>query len=298
MHARDTSKATDGTTTRLPVGRVPVRPAGSEAGPVRAGAAPVPSVLDLQRAAGNAAVTRMVRQARGGTPDVQRAPKQAPGASKQGEHVFNALDALAMKAYTTLKGMRDERIGQLNQQVTSKSLSKEQAGRAAGQSGVKERLEQLRTRAEEAGRKRDHARYRSAMQGAEKGAGGDQNSRDYSQLSNAVMSALATCGTSGWRGGAALQSYRGARLESIIIDQVARQQLRDNELPKSDNKAFDAWFDETRAAMNELFEDIIGTADAMHEMLRVTRRGAGGYPDRGRPGAEELSDTDGESADA
>ncbi|MFI9028534.1 hypothetical protein [Streptomyces sp. NPDC053560] len=283
MHARDTSKATDGTTPRLPAGRVPVRAAGPEA-----------SLLALQRAAGNAAVSRAVGGARGGAADVQRAPKQTPGASKQGEHVFNALDALAMKVHATLKDMRESRIGELNQQVKSKSLSPEQAGRAGAQRGVKEQLDRLRDSAAEAGRKRDHARFRSAMQGAAKDAGGDQNSRDYSELSNAVMSALATCGTSQWRGGAALQSYRGARLESIIIDQVARQQLRDNELPKSDNRAFDAWFEETRAAMHALFEDIIDTADAMHEMLRVTRRGAGGWPDRGQPGAEGLSDTEGE----
>ncbi|POX40863.1 hypothetical protein C3486_11770 [Streptomyces sp. Ru73] len=272
MHARDTSKATDGTPTR-PAGRVPVRAAGPEA-----------SVLALQRAAGNAAVSRAVQRVRGA----------GAGASKQGEHVFNALDALAMKVYTTLKDMRERRVGELNEQVKSKSLSREQAGRAKAQTGVKERLEHLRTHAEAAGAKRDHPRFRSAMQGAAKDAGGDQNSRDYSELSNAVMAAVGTCGTRQWNGGAALERYRGAALESVIIDQVARTQLRDNELPKADRKAFETWFEETRAAMHALFDDIIGTADAVHEMLRVTRRGAGGYPDRGRPGADELSDTDAE----
>ncbi|WP_078888531.1 eCIS core domain-containing protein [Streptomyces sclerotialus] len=263
----------------------------AEANATRVMAAPVQRAVDSRQPGESAAdgpqhaVSPSAQSA-----DVQRAPKNT-GSSKQGEHIFNALNSLADNVHSKLKSMRDQRIKELNDQ--GRSLSKEQRGRALAQQGAKGKLERLKEEAAKAGVKREHPRFRSAMQGAAKDASGsDPNSLRYSELSRNVLAAVDTCGTRDWNGGAAIRAYSGDVLESIIIDQDARRQARDNELPPSDRKEFDKWFADTRASMHALFDEIITTADAMHDMLRVTRRGAGGYPDRGKPGAEELSDTD------
>ncbi|MEU5079932.1 MULTISPECIES: eCIS core domain-containing protein [Streptomyces] len=208
----------------------------------------------------------------GGT--VQRAPATG-GAHAQGEHIFNALDALAKEAGTTLADRVTARIGLLDGQ----DLSNEQKVRKATKTwNYQVHKESLNTAATLAGELRDNERFRSATRGEPMDAqGNDPNSMRYGAFVTQVRQALRDCGTPDWNNGAALVALR-ENLVATITDQVARGVKRNTDLGNSRDRAeFDTWYTNTETQMKALFNELIGAARAVHDALFTTAHAAFGY---------------------
>lgn len=254
----------------------------AEANATRAMAAPV------QRATGPAGPTRHRPTAHPGT--VQR----AEGPSKQGEHIFNALDALAEKIHTELLSRIKEQAGHLKGQGKG-NVSATQMERAKKRipEAIK-RLEFLKETATSAGKTRNHERFRTATRGADRDeSGSDPNARIYSEFSLRVMNTIKQCGRRDWdqQELPQLNAYRND-LDSQIIDGTARDHARNEDLPRDARGKFDEWYDQTQSQMHTLYRAIVDTAAYVDATLRLTRRGALGYPDRGKAGGEEISDSE------
>ncbi|MFJ6349317.1 hypothetical protein ACIQKB_07565 [Streptomyces sp. NPDC092046] len=234
--------------------------------------------------------------------------EEEEAASAQGEHVFNALDDLARQFAAEMERIRSVRVGLINAAGKAKTLSPTQLTRATARiNPVKTALAHLNASATEAGTERDHERFRSASHGGPKGKGGDQNSKDYGRYKSDVMATLATCGTRDWRDAQQLRDLQG-RLLSTIRDDAAADVLRNEDLvggtkgssvgKKRTNTAvqqeFDAWVRDTARTMTELFQEMIDTANALHTLLRETRRGALGFGDvdDGLSGTDADPDSD------
>ncbi|WP_318205516.1 DUF4157 domain-containing protein [Streptomyces sp. SCL15-4] len=208
---------------------------------------------------------------------VQRA-KAAGGAHAQGEHIFNALDALAKEAGTTLSRRVTDRIGLLDGQG---QLSHEQNVRRATTTwNYQVHKQSLNDAATLAAELRDNERFRSASRGEPLDAqGNDPNSIRYGAFVTQVREALRHCGTPNWNNGAALVALR-ENLITTITDQVARDVKRNTDLGNArDRTDFDAWYTSTEDQMKALFNELIGAARAVHEALFTTVHAAYGYPE-------------------
>ncbi|MFF7776281.1 hypothetical protein ACFZCG_17850 [Streptomyces tanashiensis] len=264
--------------------------------------APATGLLALQNAAGNAAVVQMLRQTdHAWTQDthhhgagcghrrddqsahaVQRAP--ASGSSqvaiqrvtqghKQGEHIFNALDDLTQKCSRILQELLDEQIKLLQTNgVETGGPAYKALWEARAQADV------LSEYAGTTGRARNNDAFKTASRGAPLNAQGqDQNSIDYSALSNRAKDAMALCGTTGWAGAlAGLRTIEGT-LPGAITDQVAHGVKRDEDLRTTDQPAFDTWFTTTGAALKDVFTALILTGTLTDAALRNSDRQALGY---------------------
>ncbi|MEU2435575.1 DUF4157 domain-containing protein [Streptomyces rubradiris] len=211
---------------------------------------------------------------RAGGAAIQRAPA-AQGAHAQGEHIFNALDALAKEAGTTLADRVTARIALLDGQ----NLSHDQNVRKATTTwNYQVHKESLNTAAALAGELRDNKRFRSATSGEPMDAqGNDPNSMRYGAFGTQVRQALLDCGTPSWNNGAALVALRND-LMTNITDQVAREVKRNTDLGNSRDRAeFDTWYTKTETQMKALFNELIGAARAVHDALFTTAHAAYGY---------------------
>ncbi|MEU3528969.1 DUF4157 domain-containing protein [Streptomyces sp. NPDC038707] len=207
---------------------------------------------------------------------VQRA-RAAGGGHAQGEHIFNALDALAKEAGTTLADRVTARIDLLDGQ----QLSPEQNVRRATTTwNYQVHKESLNTAAARAAELRDNERFRSASRGEPTDAqGNDPNSVRYGAFVGQVRDALRACGTPEWNNGAALVALR-ENLVATITDQVARDVKRNTDLGNSrDRTEFDSWYTNTENQMKALFNELIGAARAVHDALFTTVHAAYGYPE-------------------
>ncbi|MFD0392304.1 DUF4157 domain-containing protein [Streptomyces nogalater] len=239
----------------------------AEANATRVLAAPAPArEAPVQRAA--------TATDRGTGVTVQRAKPSSVGHA-QGEHIFNALDALAKEAGTTLSDRITARVDLLNGQ----ELSHEQNVRKATVTwNYQVHKDSLDTAAALAARLRDHERFRSASSGEPTDARGDDpNSVRYGAFVAQVRQALRDCGTPDWNNGAALVALR-ENLVATITDQVARQVKRNTDLGNSrDRTEFDTWYTTTENQMKDLFNELVGTARAVHDALFTTAHAAYGY---------------------
>ncbi|MFF5767179.1 DUF4157 domain-containing protein [Streptomyces tanashiensis] len=214
--------------------------------------------------------------------DVQRAP--ATGSSrvaiqrvtqghKQGEHIFNALDDLTQKCSRILLELLDEQIKLLQ---TNKAPTGSPAYKALWEAQAQ--AEVLSDYAGTTGRDRNNDAFKTASRGAPlNDQGQDQNSIDYSALSNRAKDAMALCGTTGWAAAlAGLRTIEGT-LPGAITDQVAHDVKRDEDLRTTDRPAFDTWFTTTGAALKGVFTALILTGTLTDAALRNSDRAALGY---------------------
>ncbi|MFI6475951.1 DUF4157 domain-containing protein [Streptomyces sp. NPDC050516] len=210
------------------------------------------------------------------TPAVQRAGavvQRAPVSHAQGEHIFNALDSLALEAGDALVERVTARIALLegnNKRLTAKQ--------SVGKWNFDVQIDQLREAVVLAKELRDNRRFRSATSGEPLNAAGqDPNSIRYGDFSTTVRTTLANCGTPTWNDGAALDALK-ANLITTITDQVAHGVKRNTDLQNGPARAeFDEWYRQTKEQMESLFAQLTGTAKAIHPVLLTTVRAAYGY---------------------
>ncbi|HBF82370.1 MAG TPA: hypothetical protein DD420_21305 [Streptomyces sp.] len=267
---------------------------------------PRPGLLPLQSTVGNSAVVQMVRRAGAstGTQDghlhgadcgrppagrqVQRAAAsgagkagtvvQRAGGHAQGEHIFNALDDLAVKCGTALSDRVHKRIEDVEANRAGLTNS-QKVSAPVTMWNVDVHVRSLREAASRANELRDNDRFRAASRGEPMNANGeDPNSIRYGQFTTTVRQILRTCGTPQWNDGAALLALRDD-LIATVTDQTARRVKRDEDLPQSAQADFDTWYDTTEAQMTALFTEIIGISRAVHTALVATVHAAFGFPE-------------------
>ena len=213
---------------------------------------------------------------------VQRAPTVTHA---QGEHIFNALDSLALEGGEALVERVSARLEMLrgNQKTLTVSQS-------LGKWNFDVQVAELNKSVALARGLRDNTRFRSASQGEPLNAAGqDPNSIRYGEFSGTVRTALATCGTPTWDNGAALDALK-ANLITSITDQVARGVKRGTDLLNASARAeFDRWYRDTTTQMESLFAVIIGTAKEIHPVLLGTVRAAYGFDEVEPMGDEYYS---------
>ncbi|MCX5211088.1 DUF4157 domain-containing protein [Kitasatospora sp. NBC_00240] len=181
-------------------------------------------------------------------------------ASKQGEHIFNALNALVDRLREALVALLDREFDHLD------SYSSTPAAHAAATTArqtADQSLAALAGLTTAAGRLRDNTRFRSAMTGGAKGPDGDANSQSYSDFCGSVTAAVRGCANRTWTDTA----LRGldAGLIGTIKDTTA-QSNKATELGSSNKtqREFSAWVTETETAMRNLFTGLITAANDVH----------------------------------
>ncbi|MFJ8249784.1 DUF4157 domain-containing protein [Streptomyces sp. NPDC094466] len=208
---------------------------------------------------------------------VQRAPKKGdkskgekskePGASLQGEHIFNAFHDVAARAAASLRSRLDARQNLLRQSAPDMSREDRAAVRdfKALHTAAIAALNALDAAVGPAATGRDNRDFRAAMVGATKSADGDQNSIEYGAFSQRIDRAIQRCGSSLWANTDPLGEFSLA----MITDQVARQNKR-GEFSAPRAREFDAWYTQTATAMTDLFAALVAAGDAVHAVLLYT----------------------------
>ncbi|MFJ5048545.1 DUF4157 domain-containing protein [Streptomyces sp. NPDC088719] len=214
-------------------------------------------------------------------PAVQRTKKgekskgeksKEPGASLQGEHIFNAFHDVAARAAASLRSRlaaRQELLRQSERDMTAqqrRSLSNFGALRRAAAAA----LDALDAAVIPAARGRDDKDFRAAMVGAAKSADGDQNSIDYGAFSQRIHRGIQRCGSHLWPEADPLGEFS----IGMITDQVARVNKR-GEFSEPRARQFDAWYTQTETAMTDLFAALVAAGDAVHAVLLYTNEVVG-----------------------
>ncbi|MFJ6810083.1 DUF4157 domain-containing protein [Streptomyces anulatus] len=212
-------------------------------------------------------------------PAVQRAPKKGkgekskePGASLQGEHIFNAFHDVAARAAASLRSRLADRRDLLRQSEPHMTVQQRRSMRNFGalHAAATAALNALDAAVEPAARGRDNRDFRAAMVGATKSADGDQNSIDYGAFSQRIDHAIQRCGSNLW----ANTNPLGPFSIGMITDQVARVNKR-GEFSEPRARQFDAWYTQTETDMTALFAALVAAGEAVHAVLLYTNEAAG-----------------------
>ncbi|MFJ1801863.1 DUF4157 domain-containing protein [Streptomyces sp. NPDC088180] len=209
-------------------------------------------------------------------PAVQRTKKgekskgeksKEPGASLQGEHIFNAFHDVAARAAESLRNRLDARQNLLRQSAPDMSREDRASVRdfKALHTAAIAALNALDAAVGPAATGRDNRDFRAAMVGATKSSDGDQNSIEYGAFSQRIDRAIQRCGSSLWANTDPLGDFS----LGMITDQVARQNKR-GEFSEPRARQFDAWYTQTATAMTDLFAALVAAGDAVHAVLLYT----------------------------
>ncbi|MGW6284708.1 eCIS core domain-containing protein [Streptomyces sp. NPDC055107] len=190
-----------------------------------------------------------------------------PGASLQGEHIFNAFHDVAARAATSLRSRLDARQNLLRQSAPDMSREDRASVRdfKALHTAAIAALNALDAAVGPAATGRDNRDFRAAMVGATKSSDGDQNSIEYGAFSQRIDRAIQRCGSSLWANTDPLGDFS----LGMITDQVARQNKR-GEFSEPRARQFDAWYTQTATAMTDLFAALVAAGDAVHAVLLYT----------------------------
>ncbi|MET9614271.1 eCIS core domain-containing protein [Kitasatospora indigofera] len=179
------------------------------------------------------------------------------GASKQGEHIFNALNALVQRMHGGLTRALELEFSHLDTYgADAATLANAETARQTAQASLNDLGDLIRTAAD----LRDNARFRSAMQGAAKGPDGDANSQSYSAFCTNVTAAISSCQNRNYAGLSALRGYSDG-LIATIKDTTA-QGNKSAELGSSarTQREFSTWVTDTETAMRNLYAGLIEAA--------------------------------------
>lgn len=170
----------------------------------------------------------------------------AEGSSSQGEHIFNALGDFASEMADTIESYIDSDA--LPDKRTAAELE----------------LKQLRLKAEELKKARDHESFRSAPEGD------DENARVYSDFCNETREAvknILSAEKSVTKQGVQSMMLLKPNVENKTIDDTARKSAR-GELAVNRQGKFDEWFNATKALMEPLFLRIGKTAASVRQTYK------------------------------
>ncbi|GHH66985.1 hypothetical protein GCM10018781_21600 [Kitasatospora indigofera] len=179
------------------------------------------------------------------------------GASKQGEHIFNALNALVQRMHRGLTRALELEFAHLDSYgADAATLANAETTRQTAQTSLNGLTDLIGTAAD----LRDNARFRSAMQGAAKGPDGDANSQSYSAFCTNVATAISTCQNRNYAGLGVLRGYSDG-LIATIKDTTA-QGNKSTELGSSarTQREFSTWVTDTETAMRNLYAGLIEAA--------------------------------------
>ncbi|MFJ8386652.1 DUF4157 domain-containing protein [Streptomyces sp. NPDC094438] len=154
----------------------------------------------------------------------------ADTASAQGEHVFNAFNALAVEL--------------------ANRLAQEEPPSAA----LTTAIATLRQRAARLGVLRDHAQFRAAPAGQGNSANATSYSQYIQQIRAAVTDVLASDPTGGWS--------RLVGLSHTILDRAMDQDAWNYQNSHQPRRAFEAWSKETKEAMTDTFSALLSAVSA------------------------------------